>query len=77
MTGFTLNQAELEELTGSPRGKRQLQWLQQHGIPAVFGQDGKVKVLRAAVEAKMMPSKGRPAGTTRTEPDLSLIRRAS
>ena len=72
---FLLSPAEVEELTGSPRVKPQLEWLVGHGIPAETGRDGRVKVLRAAVEARMMP------GTTRhrakTEPNLAHLRKAS
>lgn len=76
-TTFTLHQAEVEELTGTPRAKLQLSWLSQNGIPAVLGRDGKVKVLRAAVEAKMMPSKGRGTPSAKTEPNLDRLKKAS
>lgn len=76
MTTFCLTQTEVEELTGTPRAKLQLAWLAQYGIPAVMGRDGKVKVLRAAVEAKMMP-KGRGATSAKTEPNLDRLKKAS
>lgn len=77
MTGFTLTQVEVEELTGTPRAKLQLAWLSQYGIPAILGRDGKVKVLRAAVEAKMMPSKARGTASAKTEPNLDRLKKAS
>lgn len=77
MTTFTLTQQEVEELTGTPRAKLQMAWMVQYGIPAVMGRDGKVKVLRAAVEAKMMPSKGRGGAAGKTGPDLTQLKKAS
>lgn len=76
MTTFTLTPQEVEELTGTPRAKLQIAWMVQYGIPAVMGRDGRVKVLRAAVEAKMMPGKGR-ASSGKTGPDLSQLKKAS
>lgn len=72
---FTLSPAEVEDVTGAYRAKSQLAWLAANGIPAVVGKDGKVKVLRAAVEARMMPST--PRRKPRTEPNLAALRKAS
>lgn len=75
VNGFCLSPADVAELTGAERRAGQLEWLAQAGIPAVMGRDGKVKVLRAAVEAKMMPSNSRMH--SRTEPNLSALKKAS
>lgn len=72
---FTLSPNEVIELTGSPQRTKQLAWFAQAGIPAEVGQDGRVKVLRAAVEARMMPSQHRTRA--KTGPDLSLMKKAS
>jgi predicted metalloendopeptidase len=72
---FLLQPSEVEELTGTPRVTLQLEWLQAHGIPAERGRDGKVKVLRAAIEARMMPSG--PRQKAKTEPNLALLKKAS
>jgi hypothetical protein len=72
---FLLVPAEVEELTGAHRAKGQLEWLAANGYPAEVGKDGKVKVLRAAVEARMMPSQ--PRRKPRTEPNLAALRKAS
>lgn len=72
-TGFLLSPVEVEELTGTPRASLQREWLASNGYPAEFGRDGKVKVLRAAVELRMMP-----AGTrhkAKTEPNLAMLRK--
>lgn len=49
---FLLSPQEVEALTGAVRARSQLAWLADHGYPAEVGKDGKVKVLRAAVEAR-------------------------
>jgi hypothetical protein len=72
---FLLQPAEVEELTGTPRASLQLDWLAKHGYPAERGRDGRVKVLRAAVEARMMPSTMRHKA--KTEPNLALLKKAS
>lgn len=73
--GYTLTPAEVVELTGSPQRGKQLAWFKSNGIPAEVGQDGKVKVLRAAVEARMMPGPTRTRA--KTGPDLTLLKKAS
>ena len=73
---LTLSAAEVEELTGTPRAKLQLAFLVQNGIPAMMDRSGRVKVLRAAVEAKLMPGRGASA-RQKTGPDLSILKKAS
>ena len=70
-----LTPAEVAELTGASRSKGQAEWLIAQGIPCVIGRDGRVKVLWAAVEAKLMPGTARQR--KRTEPDLSALPKAS
>lgn len=71
-----LTASELIEATGAHRRSRQLQWLADAGIPAAVGMDGKVKVLRDAYRAKMMP--GSMVRTrTKTEPRLDLLKRSA
>lgn len=74
-SGFLLTPAEVKELTGTPRAPLQLAWLVANGYRAEMGRDGKVKVLRAAVEARMMPGGGRTKA--RTEPNLAALKKAS
>lgn len=73
---LTLTPAEVQEVTGAVRRSKQLGWFLRNGIPAVLGDDGKVKVLRAAYCAKMMPSIIRPA-RPKTEPRLDRLKKAS
>lgn len=68
---FLLSPQEVEALTGAVRARSQLAWLADHGYPAEVGKDGKVKVLRAAVEARMMPSAMRRK--SKTEPNLAAL----
>jgi len=75
MSAFLLTPDEVEELTGSPQRRKQMAWLRENGYAFEVGADGKVKVLRAAVEARMMPSAGR--ARTKTEPNLALLKKAS
>lgn len=75
MSAFLLTPTEVEELTGTPRPRLQMEWLGANGFRAEMGRDGKVKVLRAAVEQRMMPSGSR--ARPKTEPDLSAIKKAS
>lgn len=70
MGEFCLTAAEVAELTGAERVKGQLDFFAREGIPAIVGKDGRVKVLRAAVEAKMMPNNKRTRA--RTAPGLAL-----
>lgn len=70
-----LTPAEIHEASGATRKIKQMAWFLQLGVPAVLGADGKVKVLRAAYEAKMMPSNA-PRARAKTEPRLDLLRKA-
>lgn len=73
MTTLTLTKSELEELTGAKRRKQQQTWLSDNGIKSVIGADGQVKVLRAAVEARLMQPATRVTGERRTEPNFALM----
>ncbi len=72
---FLLSPAEVEELTGTPRASLQMDWLAGHGYPCEMGRDGRVKVLRAAIHARMMPATLRQKA--KTEPNLALLKKAS
>lgn len=72
---FLLTPDEVAELTGAARSAGQLEWLRSNGLHATLGRDGKVKVLRAAVEAKFMPAGSRHR--SKTEPNLSALKKAS
>lgn len=61
---------EVAETTGAVRRKKQLAWFLCRGIPAQLGEDGRVKVLRAALHAKMMPVGAKLRA--KTEPRLDL-----
>lgn len=76
LCSLTLSPEELSEITGARRVAGQMEWLLQQGIPAAVGRDGRVKVLRAAVDAKLMPG---TATRTRakTEPNFALMKKAS
>jgi hypothetical protein len=75
VSAFLLTPAEVEELTGTPRPRLQMEWLGANGFRAELGRDGKVKVLRAAVEARMMPAGTRTKA--KTEPNLAGLKKAS
>jgi hypothetical protein len=60
-----LTDAELAELTGLKRPSAQIRWLRDQKWPHVPGGDGKPKVLRAVVMAKM-------GGFVDNEPRLRL-----
>jgi hypothetical protein len=72
---FVLTRDEMEALTGSPQPSRQRAWLTDHGFPFEDGLDGRPRVLRAAVEARMMPSSARRRA--KTEPNLAMLPKAS
>lgn len=73
---LNLTPAEVKDVTGAMHRTKQLAWFLRNGIPAVLGDDGKVKVLRAAYYAKMMPSAA-PKSRAKTEPRLDLLKKAS
>jgi hypothetical protein len=68
-----LSRDELADLTGSRQRARQFAWCAQNGIPVLEDCAGRPVVLRAAVEAKLMP-KGASRGPAKTEPDLGALR---
>ncbi|GGD58110.1 DUF4224 domain-containing protein [Pseudoxanthomonas indica] len=74
---LTLTQPEVREATGAIHRTKQMAWFLQNGIPAVLGVDGKVKVLREAYRAKMMPSSAATRARAKTEPRLDLLKKAS
>lgn len=48
-----LTSEELEQLTGYQKPSAQAHWLEQAGLPFLKGGDGKLKVLRLAVEQRL------------------------
>lgn len=72
---LNLTQAEILDISGAVHRTKQMAWFTRQGIPAVLGADGKVKVLRAAYHAKMMPSAA-PRARAKTEPRLDLLNKA-
>lgn len=72
---FLLTPDEVAELSGAARAAGQLEFFRNEGIHATIGRDGKVKVLRAAVEAKFMPGLSR--AKRKTEPNLAALKKAS
>lgn len=74
---LTLSPAEIREATGAMHRTKQMAWFLQQGIPAVLGADGKVKVLREAYRAKMMPAAAVSRARAKTEPRLDLLKKAS
>ena len=64
-----LNRDELRELSGRKQRGKVTEWLQANGYRFDLAADGWPKVLRAAVEARLMPAnrKRKP-----TEPDFSV-----
>jgi len=74
---LTLTQPEVQEATGAVHRNKQLAWFHQQGIPAALGVDGKVKVVREAYLAKMMPTSASARTKAKTEPRLDLLRKAS
>ena len=71
-----LTPAEIQEASGAHHKLKQMAWFLQLGVPAVLGADGKVKVLRAAYHAKMMPSGTVTRTRAKTEPRLDLLQKA-
>ncbi|WP_236450498.1 DUF4224 domain-containing protein [Stutzerimonas stutzeri] len=48
-----LTSEELKQLTGYQKPSAQARWLEQAGISFLMGGDGKLKVLRLAVEQRL------------------------
>lgn len=63
-----LSTSDLEQLTGYQKPSAQARWLGQVGIPFLKGGDGKLKVLRLAVEQRL----GAPTKRSEREPQLRL-----
>jgi hypothetical protein len=67
-----LSRDELAEVSGSRQRARQVAWCRANGIPVTEDCMGRPVVLRAALEAKLMP-KGGTRTAARTEPDLGAL----
>lgn len=67
-----LTKAEIRELTGSTHRAKQAAWFAANGIPCTDDCHGAIVVLRAAVEARLMP-KGSTRTPAKTGPDLSAL----
>lgn len=63
-----LTEEDLATLTGRARAKEQIEWLRQRRYPFEIGADGKPKVLRSFVNAKL----GGGAVTPDSGPKLRL-----
>lgn len=64
-----LTPEEIEQLTGYRRASAQARWLTQEHLPFLRGGDGKLKVLRLAVEQRLGLSR---VAKPRREPQLRL-----
>lgn len=69
-----LSLPDVVELTGARRRSAQFAWFRARGIPVEEGRDGRPKVLRAAVDARMMP-KDAHRSRAKTAPDLEALPR--
>lgn len=65
-----LSRDELMEFSECHRRQKVIEWLTQAGYRFEIAADGWPKVLRAAVEAKLLPS-GAKRTIKKTEPDFS------
>lgn len=63
-----LSNSDLVQLTGYQKPSAQARWLEQVGLPFLKGGDGKLKVLRLAVEQRL----GGPGEQSAREPQLRL-----
>lgn len=63
-----LSNSDVEQLTGYQKPTAQARWLEQVGLPYLKGGDGKLKVLRLAVEQRL----GAPRQQSGREPRLRL-----
>lgn len=73
---YLLADQEVRALTGAAHRRKQLAWLAERGIRAEIGADGRVKVLREAVDRYMLPAQARRT-SARTGPNLDALRKAS
>jgi hypothetical protein len=64
-----LSNSDVAQLTGYQKPSAQARWLEQAGLPYLKGGDGKLKVLRLAVEQKLGAT---PANRPNREPKLRL-----
>ncbi|OPG85037.1 hypothetical protein B2J73_01675 [Stutzerimonas stutzeri] len=55
-----LTPEELEQLTGYQKASAQARWLTSERLPFIKGGDGKLKVLRLAVEQRLGLSRAKP-----------------
>lgn len=67
MTAMFSTNKEVRQLTGYDRPSAQSRWLEQAGLQYLRGGDGKLKVLRLAVEQKLGTT---PADRLNREPKL-------
>lgn len=65
-----LTRDEMQELSGCKQRRKVIVWMRDAGYRYDVGADGWPRVLRAAVDAKLMPS--RKQQTAKTEPDFSM-----
>jgi hypothetical protein len=63
-----LTAEELHELTGYTRGNKQIEWLRGRAYPFEIAADGRARVLRAAVLARL----GGEGDTSKAVPKLRL-----
>lgn len=68
MASFLLTSEELEVLSGYRKPTAQSRWLKQNDFPFVLGGDGRPKVLRQVVEARL----GGKVTEIKREPQLRL-----
>lgn len=66
-----LSTSDLEQLTGYQKKSAQARWLEQVGLPFLKGGDGKLKVLRSAVEQRLGATL---VAVRKREPQLRLER---
>jgi hypothetical protein len=66
-----LSRDELVDLSGARQRRRVIAWLRGAGYRFEIGADGWPRVLRAAVEARLMPDAGKRTVRSQ-EPDLSV-----
>lgn len=67
-----LSRDELIELSGYKRRSKVAVWLTEHGYKFEIAADGWPRILRAAVEQRLMPKSSVRKEHLRTEPDFSI-----
>lgn len=73
--GLFLNRDELRELTGRRQRLKVIAWLTTSGYRFEVAADGWPRVLRAALEARLLPQDRRRVAP-KSEPDFSVYDRA-